>query len=137
MKHTASRGGRKGIKLSATLFVTKCFKQYTDESTTLHKCYLISSYHSTVIAFEQEHILFCYQKSSESGETETVSHKYYDKSAMQRATEIPMFCFHTVLFWSWQYLVYCSNTSSFSIIIGNRQTDRQTQTEYSNPMLCL
>ena len=65
--------------------------------TTLHKCCLISSYHSTVIAFKQEHILLCYQKSSESGETETVSHKYY-KLAMQCATEIAMFCFHTVLF---------------------------------------
>ena len=62
------------MKFSPTLFVTNTLKntQMKVCKTTLHKCCLISSYHLTVIAFEQKHILFCYQKSSESGETETV-----------------------------------------------------------------
>ena len=43
------------------------------------KLYLISSRDSTAIAFKQDescfHVLFCYQTSSESGETAIVSYK--------------------------------------------------------------
>ena len=48
-------------------------------SHNVHYIYLISSCDSTVIAFKQDelcfHVLFCYQKSSKSGETAIVSLK--------------------------------------------------------------
>ena len=81
----------------------------------LHQLYLISSCDSTAIAFKQDElcflVLFCYQKSSESGETAVVSCKNCHKFRMQYTYKNSFILF-----------VWCAGISSFLRIFGNTHT---------------
>ena len=117
----------------------------------LLQLYLISSCDSTMIAFKKDglcfFVLFCYQTSSESGETTIVSSKNCHNFITEKFQKKPVFYFDPCIISCYLLAQLKSQCRQFSRNFvhtqTNRQTDRQTDRQkyrtpdYSNPPLRL
>ena len=95
---------------------------------SLLQLYLISSCDLIAIAFKQDelcfHVLVCYQRSSESGETAIVSCKNCHNFITERFQKKPVLYFDPCII---SHLLSSNVVSSPEILFIHRQTDRQTE----------